>query len=144
MGPPRFSLSLVPGGEAKTYVLSTHSLWPKLVSDHCASKVYVLTTRKGLKRQRPSIGSWTFFPLFAATTAGGDGETTLFRFTISDEGGASGEQRCERQRAARGACNLKGSADAAYANHVGLAGDAGRGSSHDDDAVTVGNPPAFG
>ena len=85
----------------------------------------------------------TVFPLFAAPTAGGDVETTLFRFTSSDEGGALANSAASA-REPRGACNLEGCADTADADHVGLAGDAGWGAGHDDDTVTVGDASAFG
>jgi hypothetical protein len=111
------------------------------------STAFVITSAKTtdpvLRRPAPSLCSRDF-SLFAAPTAGGAGETTLFRFTRSDEGGASGEQLCERQRAARGACNSKRCADAAYPDHVCLAGDTGRRASHDDDTVALGNAAALG
>jgi hypothetical protein len=67
----------VPRGQAKAYVLWSSSQGPQAAGG------------------RASVVG-TFSPLFAAPTAGGDSETTPFRFTSSAEGGASGEQRCER------------------------------------------------
>jgi hypothetical protein len=57
---------------------------------------------------------------------------------------AYGKQRCERQRAASGASNSKRRADAAYADHVGLACHPRRRAGHNDDPVAVGDASAVG